>query len=219
MGVYKRGKVWWYKFTFNTESIRESSKQTNKRVAEQMEAAHKTALAKGQVGVREHTPITALHEFAENDFLPFIRSTFAARVKTRTYYESGLKSLLAYGNLASLRLDAITSETMAGFAAKRREQGLEVSSINRELQVLRRMFSLAQEWRKVEKVLPKVRMLPGESHRERVLAMAEEKAYLKGAGVGYDGECTGAPTRCSYGSARLRPEAGRVLPPSLVERA
>jgi hypothetical protein len=34
MGVYKRGKVWWYKFTFNTESIRKSSKQTNKRVSE-----------------------------------------------------------------------------------------------------------------------------------------------------------------------------------------
>jgi hypothetical protein len=162
MGVYKRGKVWWYKFTFNTESIRESSKQTNKRVAEQMEAAHKTALAKGEVGIRERTPAVTLREFAESDFLPFVRSTFAAKIKTRTYYESGLKSLLAYGNLASLRLDAITTETMAGFAAKRREQGLEVSSINRELQVLRRMFSLAQEWSKVEKVLPKVRMLPGE---------------------------------------------------------
>jgi integrase len=106
---------------------------------------------------------------------------FAAKVKTRTYYESGLKSLLAYGNLASLRLDAITTETMAGFAAKRREQGLEVSSINRELQVLRRMFSLAQEWRKVEKVLPKVQMLPGERHRERVLTLAEEAGYLKAA--------------------------------------
>jgi hypothetical protein len=92
-----------------------------------------------------------------------------------------LKSLLAYANLASLRLDAITSETMAGFAAKRREQGLEVSGINRELQVLRPMFSLAQEWRKVEKVLPKVRMLPGESHRERVLTVAEETAHLKAA--------------------------------------
>jgi hypothetical protein len=54
-----------------------------------MEAAHKTALAKGEVGIREHTPIATLREFAENDFLPFIRSTFAAKVKTRTYYESG----------------------------------------------------------------------------------------------------------------------------------
>ena len=34
MAVYKRGNVWWYKFTWNGEAIRESSKQSNKRIAE-----------------------------------------------------------------------------------------------------------------------------------------------------------------------------------------
>jgi hypothetical protein len=53
MAVYKRGNVWWYKFSFNGEAIRESTKQTNKRVAEQIEAAHKTRLAKGEVGIEE----------------------------------------------------------------------------------------------------------------------------------------------------------------------
>ena len=46
MSVYKRGRVWWYKFTWNGKPIRVSTKQTNKRVAEQIEAAHKTSLAK-----------------------------------------------------------------------------------------------------------------------------------------------------------------------------
>jgi hypothetical protein len=27
--LYKRGKIWWYKFTWNGEAIRESTKQTN----------------------------------------------------------------------------------------------------------------------------------------------------------------------------------------------
>jgi hypothetical protein len=34
MAVYKRGRVWWYKFTWDGTPIRESTKQTNKRVAE-----------------------------------------------------------------------------------------------------------------------------------------------------------------------------------------
>lgn len=55
------------------------------------------------------------------------------------------------------------------------------SSINRELQVLRRMFALAQEWGRVEKVLPKVKKLPGERHRERVISHAEEDRYLVAA--------------------------------------
>lgn len=53
MSVYKRGRVWWYKFTWNGEPIRESTKQTNKRTAEQIEVAHKASLAKGEVGIRD----------------------------------------------------------------------------------------------------------------------------------------------------------------------
>ena len=35
MGVYKqpKSKYWWYKFNWNGEPIRETTKQTNKRVA------------------------------------------------------------------------------------------------------------------------------------------------------------------------------------------
>jgi len=56
----KKSKYWWYKFTWNGELIRESTKQTNKRVAEQMEAAHRTALAKGEVGIRDRRPVPTL---------------------------------------------------------------------------------------------------------------------------------------------------------------
>jgi len=180
MAVYKqsKSKYWWYKFVWNGDLIRESTKQTNKRVAEQMEAAHRTALAKGEVGIRERRPIPTLAEFAERDFLAFVRSTFAAKVKTQKYYEYGVKSLLAFEKLAGARLDCITSETIASFAASRKSVGLEISSINRELQALRRMFHLAQEWGKVEKALPTVKMLPGERHRERVLTREEEALYF-----------------------------------------
>ena len=183
MAVYKRGKIWWYKFNWNGETIRESTKQSNKRTAEQMEAAHKTSLAKGEVGIRERKPAPTLKVFAESDFLPFVRSTFAAKPKTRQYYESGVKSLLAFDKLSDSRLDAITGETISGFVAKRRDKRLQVSSVNRELQALRRMFRLAQEWGRVEKALPAVKMLPGENHRERVITPDEEGLYFRAAGT------------------------------------
>ena len=181
MAVYKRGNVWWYKFTFRGEPFRESTRQRNKRVAEQMEAAHRTALAKGEVGIRERKPIPTLRDFANRDFLPYVASTFAAKIKTQRYYENGVKNLLAFEALASEQLDRITSEQVGGYVSRRQRAGLQVSSINRELQVLRRMFNLAQEWGKVEKVLPKVKMLPGERHRERVLSADEEQSYLGAA--------------------------------------
>ena len=86
-------------------SRRESTKQSNKRTAEQMEAAHKVSLAKGEVGIRDRKPTPTLREFAESDFLPFVRATFAAKPKTLKYYEYGVKSLLAFERIADSRLD------------------------------------------------------------------------------------------------------------------
>jgi hypothetical protein len=48
MGVYKRGGMWWFGFTFNGVRIQESAKTKNKRAAEMIEAARRTALAKGE---------------------------------------------------------------------------------------------------------------------------------------------------------------------------
>jgi hypothetical protein len=50
MAVYKqpKSKYWWYKFTWNGEAIRESTKQTNKRVAEQMDSGAQNRPCKGR---------------------------------------------------------------------------------------------------------------------------------------------------------------------------
>jgi integrase len=45
MGTYKRGNVYWYKFAFKGEMIRESTKQGNDKVARNMESAHLARLA------------------------------------------------------------------------------------------------------------------------------------------------------------------------------
>ena len=179
MAVYRRGHVWWYRFTFGGVAIRESTKQTNKRVAEQIEAAHKTALAKGEVGIRDRAPIPTLKDFAERDFLPFIESRFQNKLKTLEYYKNGIRNLAGFVPLASSKLDSITTAKIAAFVTKRREAGLQVTSINRQLEVLRRMQRLAMEWGKVDKALPKVEMLPGENHRDRVLTGDEETRYLE----------------------------------------
>ncbi len=143
-----------------------------------MEAAHKTAFAKGEVGIRERKVVPTLAEFAKKDFLPFVESTFKAKEKTRRYYGNGVNNLSAYEGLAEERLDNINTNKISGYVAERQRRGLQIRSINRELQVLRRIFHLAQEWGKVEKALPKVKMLPGERHRERVLSFEEEERYL-----------------------------------------
>lgn len=187
--VYKQAKSknWSYRFMWNGELIRQSTKQTNKRVAEQMEAAHRTALAKGEVGIRERKPAPTLAHFAENEFLSFVRTTKAEKPNTVRFYENSVANLKTYPRLAQLSLDKITHDAIRDFIAHRqnhkqqRRDGkpLEVSTINRDLATLRRILNLAVEWGKISTVPPKIRLLAGENQRERVLTAEEEAAYLK----------------------------------------
>ena len=142
MGVYKQtgSKNWWYKFVWDGKRIRESTRQPIKRVAEQMEASHKAGLAKGEVGIREKKSVPTFSEFARTEFLPFIDSRFVNKPKTLEYYRNGVKSLSAFAPIATANLDSISTADMTGFISKRRKAGLKVSSINRELEVLRRML-------------------------------------------------------------------------------
>lgn len=181
MSVYKRGKVWWYKFVWNGEPIRESSKGNNKRTAEQMEAAHKTRLALGEVGIREKVKAPTLAKFMENDFLPHVKSTKASKANTVRFYSNSVANLKSYAKLSGLPLDEIKAENITGFIAHRQSAKVQVSTVNRDLATLRRILNVAAEWGKVSTILPRVRLLPGENHRERVLTPMEEAKYLESA--------------------------------------
>lgn len=189
--VYKQktSKNWWFKFNWNGDLIRESTKQANKRTAEQMEAARRTALAKGEVGIRDWKPVLTLAKFADEKFLPFVRATKAEKPRTITFYETTVNNLKSFTKLANTPLDHINSEILGEFVASRQAAGMKVSTTNRELATVRRMFNLAQEWGHVTTLLPRVRMNPGENSRMRVLNSEEEAAYLEAATkVGRDAE-------------------------------
>ena len=64
--IYKRGKhgIYWYEFMWKGERVRKSTGQRNPRVSRQIESAHKTSLAKGEVGIRERKPVPTFQEFS-----------------------------------------------------------------------------------------------------------------------------------------------------------
>jgi integrase len=179
MSIYKRGGVYWYRFMWKGQLVRESTKQGNDKVARQMEAAHRTSLAKGEVGIRDKKTVPMLVEFCEKRFEPWIEST-TARKTWLDFYRVGLRAIKGYRPLASLRLDEVTGELAVAFAGYRQAQGLQVSSINSSLRVLRRVLRVACDWGEISGV-PKIKMLPGERHRERVVSLEEEGRYLAAA--------------------------------------
>jgi integrase len=179
--IYKRGKVYWYKFMWHGNLVRESSRQGNDKVARQMESAHRTSLAKGEVGIREKKPAPTLAAFLKDRVLPWAEATFAVSCpKNAKWYRNECRVLREYKPLANVTIDAIRGELASEFAAWRIRQGRQIATVNSSLRVLRRVLNLAVEW-EVITFAPKLKTMSGERRRERVVTNEEEAKYLTAA--------------------------------------
>jgi len=179
--IYKRGKYFWYKFMWQGRMICESTKQGNNKVARNMESAHRTSLAKGEVGIREKKAAPTLAEFLTDRILPWAKATFSSTTpNTHDWYRNEARVLGEYKPLANSPLDAIRTDLVAGFAARRIDQGRQVSTVNSSIRVLRRALNLAIEWGIIDSA-PKIKVLSGERRREHVVTPEEEARYIAAA--------------------------------------
>jgi len=187
VAVYKRGKVWWYKFQFNGESIQKSANTSDKEVAKQIESAHRVRLAKGEAGILERPAAPVFKEFAPR-FIAAIETLCASKPQTVDFYKRKLRGLLKHEPIASTPLDLIDEAAIQTFKQTRRrhvsthKKFLSAASVNRELATLRRLLRLAQEWKVIDRV-PRIRLLSGEQGREFVLSYEQEKLYLGAASL------------------------------------
>jgi len=186
MTVFKRGRIYWYKFLFRGTAVCESTKQSNASVAREIEAAHRSNLSRGMVGIREKKAVPSFEEFCITTIEPY------AKLRGKwTWYRSGIRALLKYDALAAMPLDEIRSEHAIDFATwrlttpkhsqkrsrKHAPKYVVPGTINTSLRVLRRILRFAVQKNVIEKA-PKIELLPGESRRERVITPADESAYL-----------------------------------------
>src|ERR1017187_2292064 len=144
MSIYKRGSVYWNKFMWRGQLIRESTKQGNDTTARKMEAPHRTRLAEGLVGIREKKR-TTLGDFIKNRLEPWAKGRFEnnATKTWKAWYQPSIRTLQNYPTLCNRVLSEITSEHVSDFAAQIRAKGLRgtallASSVNSRLRVLRR---------------------------------------------------------------------------------
>src|SRR5580704_19731619 len=96
----KRGAcgTYWYKVQWLGKLVRESTTQGSDKVARQMESAHRTSLAKGEVGIRERKPSLTVNEFIENRLEPSLSARFEkSSPKTwLDWYRPNLRAIKAY---------------------------------------------------------------------------------------------------------------------------
>jgi integrase len=175
MSIFKRGSVYWYHFLFNGEHVQKSTKQGNPRTARQIEAAHRTALAKGEVGITERKVAPLFSALAQR-FISHVETRHENKPQTVVFYASKLSRLLEFAPIASARIDRIDEGTIEEYVVARRAT-VGPATVNRELATLRRMLRLAHEWKEIQRV-PRIRLLSGERVRDFVLSRKQEEIYL-----------------------------------------
>ncbi len=193
MSIFKRGAVYWYHFLFSGEHIQKSTKQGNPRVARQIEAAYKTSLAKGEVGIVERKKIPSL-KMAMSDFLNWAAQEHQMAPSSAERYRYSSFSLLRF--FQDKPLDKITAEEVERYKASRaaecrtvRRKGKRVTSavtispatVNRELACLRAMFNHAIKaglplTNPISKTAAKA--LRENNEQTRVLTYDEQARYL-----------------------------------------
>ena len=142
MSVYKRGDVWWYKFRFAGQLIRESSKSASKTVAKEAERQRRGELVESwnQIKKRKLPPVFSV---GAEEWFASVKPHVAER--TRNIYEVALRCHLKPA-LGALLLCDIDANRIAAYQAKRKADRASARTLNKELQVLRQVLKRYKLW-------------------------------------------------------------------------
>lgn len=177
MGQYLRGNVWWIRFQFRGETIRESSRSETRREAKDYEKRRRAELKQAyRDGKPRHTFDQMMNRFMD-DHLPGLKPKAAAR------YVTSMRPLRAF--FTGVYLHEITKGRISDFVSDRRK-AVSTASVRRDLACLSIAMSLANDWEWVEHNLLKDyprRSLPEATPRTRVLSQEERESVLAKATV------------------------------------
>lgn len=168
MALIKRGKTWWIRFSHNGERIQRSTGTADKVAAQQLHDKLKSeiwAVDRLKVTPKHSWPDAVMRWLRENDHK---RSIKTDKVHLRWLDQ----------HLNKYNLQDITGNLIEEIAIAKENEGVQPSSINRMLEVLRSILRKAhRDWEWLDK-MPRVRMRHEDNHRIRWLSHSEAQRLI-----------------------------------------
>lgn len=171
MSVYRRGDVWWYKFRFAGQTIRESSKSDSKTIAKDAERSRHREL-EGSFNHISKPRTAQLFSAAADSWL-----------KAKIAHLSSRSVIIERANLKHINpsfgkmlLCDISADDISHYQASRLEEGAAPKTINLEVGTLRAILRKNRLWASIQ---PDVRMLRAREDVGRAISKDEETALLK----------------------------------------
>lgn len=171
MSLYRRGDMWWYKFRFAGQMIRESSKSESKTVARDAERVRRRELEQGFNRIERHRSAQLFSTSAE-DWLKAKKAHLAPR--SVAIEQANLKHLNPY--FGKMLLSDIRADDISTYQTTRQEAGAAPKTVNLETGTLRAVLRKNRLWFAIQ---PDVRMLRVREDVGRAISHSEEASLLE----------------------------------------
>ena len=200
MGVYQRGDVWWYSFTFSGKKYQESSKSASKTVAKDAEKKLRRELeeAYNDIGDRRKVRVQTISALA---------TAYLEDYKVR--HRAATFATYAVGHVTRLLGDSmvveITEKTVTDFQTARLKESAAPKSVNEEVVFLLRLMGDAGERLRVRLRKDKVLKLKVATNVARAFT-AEQKTKMLALAKASSSRKSGSPA--IYAALTLALNAG-----------
>jgi len=171
MGLYRRGKFFWFSISYQGNRIQESFKTDNRKLAEKLYAKVLTDIVEGRYFETTKAKTIKFQEMTDKYLKEHAHSRDTLTVKTLMMFFSGYM------------IAQITTKAIAEYR-NMRLKSVKPATVYQELALLRRMFNVAikeWEWCKDNPVSRLSFSVGNRNARERWLSMEEEKLLLEKA--------------------------------------
>ncbi len=173
MAVYKRGKNWCVDFTFHGQRIREMIGPSRK-TAQAVIAKKKAEIAENKfLDVRKDPDPVKFYDFAK-EYLQWAKAN-----KKPSSHRRDLTSMIQLNNEFETKdMQEITTWQIEKYKVERKEK-YNPATVNREMALLKHLFSKAIEWGKMkENPAKKIKFFKGVAKRVRFLMPKEVRRLL-----------------------------------------
>jgi integrase len=176
MSLYKRGQVWWMRFTYKGKQIRKSTETVDKKLAERIYHKLMGQIAEGKWFERLPGDEKTFREMMEK----YMREHSKINKSPKSHIRDRSLENHLVQFFGEQTLTEICPKRISEYKLKRREQKAASATINKELTLMSHAFNLAmKEWEWVrENPVSRVSREKVNNHIERWLTFKEETRLL-----------------------------------------
>ena len=160
--LYKRGRIYWIKYSVHGRAYQESSRSTKVTDAKHRLAQRLGELAKGRF-VGPHAERVSLRELCDDFVTDYQVNGRRSQDKAQRSVRHLLTFLLTF--FGESRALALTTDRVRAYIAARQAQGISPAEINRELSALKRAFRLGLQAEKIPR-MPYIPLLREDNVRQ-----------------------------------------------------